>query len=123
MTVRAMTVKRYHQVLDALRLSQRALAPFLGCSDRLPRAWGMGTHTIPPAVADWLEACVDNRRAHPDPLPPTEEEWRRRTGVYDRAKTARARRRRLHSPPLAPPRKRPRPRPTKGITRLPGEQR
>jgi hypothetical protein len=38
----------------------------------------MGREIIPPEVADWLEAWVAIRLAHPDPPPP--ENWRRLRG-------------------------------------------
>jgi hypothetical protein len=58
-----------------LRLSQRGLAPILGCSDRLTRDWAMGYAAIPPQVAAWLEQCVAIRQANPDPPPP--DDWRK----------------------------------------------
>ena len=71
-----MTPNRYRECLAFLGLSQRGLAPALCCSDRLTRAWATGASTIPPEIADWLEACVRNRKRYPDPLPPAD--WRRR---------------------------------------------
>ncbi len=71
-----MSPTRFRECLDFLGLSQRGLAPILGCSDRLPRSWATGREAIPPEVADWLEAWVAIRLAHPDPPPP--ENWRRR---------------------------------------------
>ena len=70
-----MTPTRYRECLDTLGMSQRGLAPILCCSDRLPRAWATGREFIPPEVADWLEAWVKIRLAHPDPSPP--ESWSR----------------------------------------------
>jgi hypothetical protein len=70
-----MTPERYRECLDAIRLSQRGLAPLLGCSDRLPREWAHGRSSIPPKVAVWLEQCATLRHEFPDPPPPTN--WRR----------------------------------------------
>ena len=67
-----MTPTRYRECLDFLGLSQRGLAPILQCSDRLTRSWATGREIIPPEVADWLEAWVAIRLAHPDPPPPEE---------------------------------------------------
>ena len=71
-----MTPTRYRDCLNTLGLSQRGLAPILRCSERLPRAWATGREIIPSEVADWLEAWVAIRLAHPDPSPP--ENWSRR---------------------------------------------
>jgi hypothetical protein len=65
-----MTPTRYRECLDFLGLSQRGLAPILQCSDRLTRSWAADREIIPPQVADWLEAWVAIRLAHPDPQPP-----------------------------------------------------
>jgi hypothetical protein len=46
------------------------------CSDRLTRAWATGAVTVPGSIGEWLEAWVQHRIEHPDPLPPTD--WRRR---------------------------------------------
>jgi hypothetical protein len=71
-----MTPTRYRECLAALELSQRGLAPYLECSDRLTRAWATGAVVIPEPISEWLEAWVRNRIEHPDPLPPSD--WRRR---------------------------------------------
>ena len=69
----AMTPTRYRECLDFLGLSQRGLAPILGCSDRLTRSWATGRSAIPSGIAGWLEKWVAVRQAHPDPLPP--DDW------------------------------------------------
>jgi hypothetical protein len=69
-----MTPARYRECLDFLGLSQRGLAPILQCSDRLTRPWATGREIIPSEVADWLEAWVAIRLAHPHPPPPGK--WR-----------------------------------------------
>jgi hypothetical protein len=66
---------RYRECLAALGISQRGLAPYLACSDRLTRAWATGAVTIPPLVAAWLETWVRHRIEHPEPKPPLG--WRR----------------------------------------------
>lgn len=71
-----MSPTSYRECLATLSLSLRGLAPILQCSDRLTRAWATGKETVPPVIADWLEARVAIRLAHPDPPPP--EAWRRR---------------------------------------------
>jgi hypothetical protein len=68
-----MTPTRYRECLEILGLSQRGLAPIIGCSDRLTRGWATGRSDIPVGVAEWLEEWVAIRQAHPDPLPP--EDW------------------------------------------------
>jgi len=68
-----MTSDRYRRCLDFLGLSQRGLAPILGCSDRLKRGWATGRSVIPVGIAEWLEEWVAVRQAHPDPLPP--DDW------------------------------------------------
>jgi len=70
-----MTPARYRECLAFLDLSQRGLAPILGCSDRLTRAWATGRSLVPIGIAEWLEEWVAIRQAHPDPLPP--EDWHR----------------------------------------------
>jgi ribosome-binding protein aMBF1 (putative translation factor) len=67
-----MTPDRYRECLAALGLSQRGLAPILGCSDRITRAWATGRSAVPVAIAEWLEAWVAIRLAHPDPKPPAD---------------------------------------------------
>jgi hypothetical protein len=71
-----MTPDRYRECLDFLGLSQRGLAPLLGCSDRLTRGWATGRSAIPAGIAEWLEEWVAIRQAHPDLLPP--ENWHKR---------------------------------------------
>jgi hypothetical protein len=82
------TPTRYRECLTALGISQRGLAPYLDCSDRLTRAWATGAVTIPPLVAEWLEAWVGHRMAHPDPLPP--KDWRRLQRTHNALFTSRA---------------------------------
>jgi hypothetical protein len=65
-----MTPTRFRECLAILGLTQRGLAPFLGCTDRTPRHWAAGGHPIPEKVAAWLEEWVAIRLAHPDPQPP-----------------------------------------------------
>ena len=62
-----MTPARYRECLNALGLSQRGLAPRLGCDSRLTRGWAMGENAIPARVAEWLEAAVAHRVAEPKP--------------------------------------------------------
>lgn len=83
-----MTPRQFHLCLDTLRLSQRSLAPALGCSEKLPRLWAMGTRSIPPVVAEWLDACVRIRQRYPDPEPPAYSEWRRPPGPQSAAAIA-----------------------------------
>lgn len=66
-----MTPTRYRECLGFLGLSHRRLASILQCSNRLTRSWATGREIISPEVADWLEAWVAIRLAHPDPPPPT----------------------------------------------------
>jgi hypothetical protein len=73
-----MTPTRYRECLAVLGLSQRGLAPLLGCSERLTRAWATDRTAIPAPVAEWLEAWVRNRLEHPDPQLP--KDWRCREG-------------------------------------------
>ena len=79
--MKEMTAKRFLECLDYLRISQRSLAPMLGCSARLPYLWGEGDQSVPPAIADWLEAWVKLRTKAPDPPPPVY--WRRNGGWED----------------------------------------
>jgi hypothetical protein len=72
---RVMTPTRCRECLSALGISQRGLAPYLACSDRLTRAWATGTVAIPEPIGEWLEAWISHRVTHPDPLPP--KDWRR----------------------------------------------
>jgi hypothetical protein len=82
-----MTPTRYRECLATLGLSQRGLAPYLECSDRLTRAWATGAVGIPKPIAEWLEAWMRNRIEHPDPLPP--KDWRSRCGPgADRARVS-----------------------------------
>jgi hypothetical protein len=74
-----MTPTRYRECLDILGLSQRGLAPILRCSDRLTRSWATGRDVIPAEVADWLDAWVATRLAHPDPAPP--DNWQGKRGL------------------------------------------
>lgn len=77
-----MTPARYRTCLAELKLSQRGLAPVLGCSDRITREWATGKIPIPPEIGVWLETCVTLRKAKGRfrwPLPP---EWRRRSVVW-----------------------------------------
>jgi hypothetical protein len=71
-----MTPKRYQECLGLLRLSQRGLAPLVGCSSSLARHWGTGVQPVPPLIAEWLEKCVAHRHRHPEPPPP--KNWRHR---------------------------------------------
>jgi hypothetical protein len=75
-----MSPDRYRHCLDFLGLSQRGLAPILGCSDRLTRNWASGRSAIPVGIASWLEEWVAVRQAHPDPLQP--EDWHRPRAQY-----------------------------------------
>ena len=70
-----MTPTRFRECLAFLGLSQRGLAPVLGCTDRTTRHWAAGSHPIPPAIADWLEEWVRVRTEHPDPPPPEDCNW------------------------------------------------
>jgi hypothetical protein len=69
-----MTPTRFRECLAVLGLTQRGLAPLLGCNDREVRHWAAGSRLIPPKVADWLEEWVLVRTLHPDPKPP--QDWR-----------------------------------------------
>ena len=74
-----MNATRYRRCLDLLGLSQRGLAPLLGCSDRLTREWATGKADVPPTIAAWLEANVRALRADPEvelTRPPAD--WRRK---------------------------------------------
>ena len=82
-----MTPTRYRECSAELGLSQRGLAPYLECSDRLTRAWATGAVAIPKPIAEWLEARMHNRIEHPDPLPPKDWRSRCRTGA-DRARVS-----------------------------------
>lgn len=68
-----MTPDHYRECLSALGLSQRDLAPILGCADRLTRAWAIGCSDIPVGIAGGLEEWVAVRKACLDPLPP--DDW------------------------------------------------
>jgi hypothetical protein len=67
-----MSPERLREILALLHWSQRSLAIPLDCSERLPRAWAQGRETIPPIVAEWLEALAAAHEAHPPPA-----DWRR----------------------------------------------
>jgi len=58
-----MTPTRYRECLATFGLSQRSLAPYLSCSHRMTRAWATGVVTIPPLVAEWLEAWCEFARS------------------------------------------------------------
>jgi hypothetical protein len=73
---RAMTISRYKQCLETLRLSGREVARILGASRRLPETWALGRQSVPPKVAAWLEECARVREENPYPPPP--RNWRRR---------------------------------------------
>ena len=77
-TKRPMTPFRFLTCLGSMRVSQRGLAPILGCSDRLPREWASGKISVPPEVAVWLEGCLRHHKKHPEPRPPIR--WRRPPG-------------------------------------------
>jgi hypothetical protein len=68
-----MTPTRFRECLTILGLSQRGLAPILGCTDRTTRHWATGQIAIPLGIGDWLESWVAVRQAHPDPAPP--DDW------------------------------------------------
>ena len=68
-----MTPARYRECLDLLGLSQNDIARSLGCSDRMTHRWASGKIRVPVGIANWLEAWVAVRLAHPDPLPP--DDW------------------------------------------------
>ena len=73
-----MTSARYLACLKALHLSQRGVAPLLGCSDRLPREWATGVSSVPPKIGVWLEACVALRERKPKAkLYKAPPDWRR----------------------------------------------
>ena len=68
-----MTPARYRECLELLGLSQNDIARSLGCSDRMTHRWASGKIRVPVGIANWLEAWVAVRLAHPDPLPP--DDW------------------------------------------------
>jgi len=73
-----MTPAKFRKATEALGISQRRLALVLKCSPRLPLEWGNGKRKVPEAIGVWLDACVANRGAHPDPAPP--KDWRGKRG-------------------------------------------
>ena len=70
-----MRPSHYKKCLETLRLSHRELAAILGCTEPLPGLWAIGQRSVPPAIAEWLVACVRVRNEHPYPPPPIG--WRR----------------------------------------------
>ena len=64
---------RYRECLDLLGVSASDIACILGCSDRMTHRWASGKISVPVGIANWLEAWVAVRQAHPDPLPP--DDW------------------------------------------------
>lgn len=69
-----MTPTRFHECLDAIGWSQRALAKRLGIHDTRPRRWASGWYPIPSNIAAWLETVARFHEAHPAPVAtPTEE--------------------------------------------------
>ena len=75
-----MNATRLRECLAALGWSQRGLADFLGCDERLVRRWAAGQLAMPPTVATWLEARARHAEATPPPV-----DWQRRPGWGPRA--------------------------------------
>ena len=77
-----MTSARYLACLDTLGLSRLRLTKLLGCSTRLPRVWGTGAASVPPAIGVWLETCVALRAANPKAkLARAPTGWRRQPAI------------------------------------------
>jgi hypothetical protein len=69
-----MTGARFLECLDILGWSLRHLARLLHCDTNLPMRWGRGAATVPPSIAQWLEALC-----HAHKMLPTPEDWRHRS--------------------------------------------
>ncbi len=67
---------RFLKCLKILDLGATELALMINANGSLGRFWATGDRPIPPAIAEWLEACVKIRLDHPLPPPPVN--WRAR---------------------------------------------
>lgn len=70
-----MTPTRLRECLAVLGFSQRGLAAFLECDERMVRRWAAGDDLVPDVVATWLEARAQHAEATPPPIG-----WQRRPG-------------------------------------------
>jgi hypothetical protein len=70
-----MTPTRLRACLAVLGFSQRGLAAFLECDERMVRRWAAGDDLVPDVVATWLEARAQHAEATPPPIG-----WQRRPG-------------------------------------------
>jgi DNA-binding transcriptional regulator YdaS (Cro superfamily) len=58
-----MTPHRFHECLDAIGWSQRALADRLGVHETRTRRWASGRYPIPANVAVWLGTHAQRHEA------------------------------------------------------------
>lgn len=75
-----MNATRLRECLAALGWSQRGLAAFLECDERMVRRWAAGADQVPAVVAAWIEARAVHAEAHPPPIG-----WQRRPGQMRRS--------------------------------------
>ena len=70
-----MTATRLREVLVLLDWSINQLARILGTNKTTVQRWADGERSVPPVVADWLEALALVHAANPVP-----RDWRRPRG-------------------------------------------
>jgi len=70
-----MTSTRLRECLAVLGFTQRGLAAFLECDERMVRRWAAGADAVPEVVSAWLELRAQHAEAHPPPIG-----WQRRPG-------------------------------------------
>jgi transcriptional regulator with XRE-family HTH domain len=70
-----MTPTRLRECLAVLGWTQRGLAAFLGCDERMAREWAAGKRLMPPRLAEWVELRARHAEAHPPPA-----DWQTRVG-------------------------------------------